>query len=61
MYGSDGAGDVDPIWFAAVNFKKVLARVLEGLVSRKALTVSYAEKAAAWILSENARDLYHLK
>ena len=61
MYGSDGAGDVDPIWFAAVNFKKVLARVLEGLVSRKALTVSYAEKAAVWILSENARDLYHLK
>ena len=61
MYGSDGAGDVDPIWFAAVNFKKVLGRVFDSLVERDVLGVSYARQAAGWILSENAKELYKLK
>ena len=60
MYGSDGAGDVDPVWFAAVNFKRVLARVFDGYVEKGILTASYAEQAAAWILSENAKELYRL-
>lgn len=61
MYGSDGAGDVDPIWFAAVNFKKVLGRVFDGLVERDVLGRSYAEQAAGWILSDNAKELYKIK
>lgn len=60
MYGSDGAGDVDPIWFAAVNFKRVLGRVFTGLVERNALTERYAEQAARWILTENATRFYKL-
>lgn len=60
MYGSDGAGDVDPIWFAAVNFKKVLARVMQMLVERGVITDSWAEQAASWILSENAIRFYRL-
>ncbi len=60
MYGSDGAGDVDPIWFAAVNFKRVLGRVFDQLVERKVFTRSYGEKAARMILSENARAFYAL-
>lgn len=61
MYGSDGAGDVDPIWFAAVNFKKVLGRVFSSFVEKDILSTSYAEEAARWILSENANELYKLK
>lgn len=61
MYGSDGAGDVDSVWFAAVNFKRVLARVLEDLVARNVLTYDYAVMAASWILSENAAKFYKLK
>src|SRR5690606_19403768 len=60
MYGSDGAGDIDPIWFAAVNFKRVLARVFESLIERNVISASYAEEAATWILSENAEKLYNL-
>lgn len=60
MYGSDGAGDVDPIWFAAVNFKRVLSRIFEGLVNRNIVTATFAENAARWILSENAKKLYKL-
>lgn len=60
MYGSDGAGDVDPIWFAAVNFKKVMARVFSNLVDRDVITHAYGEKAACMILSENAKRFYGL-
>ena len=60
MYGSDGAGDVDPIWFSAVNFKRVLGRVFDTLVERHVFTRSYGEKAARLILTENAERFYHL-
>lgn len=60
MYGSDGAGDVDPIWFAAVNFKKVMARVFSTLVERDVFTQAYGERAAKMILSDNARQFYRL-
>ena len=60
MYGSDGAGDVDPIWFAAVNFKKVLGRVFDSLLERDVITKSFGEKAAKLILSENAKEFYRL-
>lgn len=60
MYGSDGAGDVDSVWFAAVYLKKALARVLEDLIALDALTYEYAEQAASWILSENAIRFYDL-
>lgn len=60
MYGSDGAGDVDPIWFAAVNFKKVLGRVFDNLLERNVITKAFGEKAAKLILSENAKEFYGL-
>ena len=60
MYGSDGAGDVDPIWFSAVNFKRVLGRVFDDLEERHVFTHSYGEKAARLILTENAERFYHL-
>ena len=60
MYGSDGAGDVDSIWFAAVNFKDVLGRIMGDLVERKVITEKYARTAAKMILSENAKRIYKL-
>ncbi|MFA5447691.1 MAG: amidohydrolase family protein [Sphaerochaeta sp.] len=60
MYGSDGAGDVDPIWFAAINFKRVLARLFENFVERNIFTKNYGEHAAKLILSENAKRFYRL-
>lgn len=60
MYGSDGAGDVDPIWFAAINFKKVLGRVFDSLLEKDVFTATFAKKAGALILSENAERFYGL-
>lgn len=60
MYGSDGSGMPDFLWFAATYFKKVLGRTMGNLVETGAIREDYAVKAAEMILSKNARRIYHL-
>lgn len=60
MYGSDGGGIPDHHWFSAKYFKRALARVMDRFVDDGILSASFAEDAARWILSENARAFYRL-
>lgn len=58
LYGSDGYNIPEIFWFSAVYFKRVLARVLGGLVSQDAFSADHARHVAACILSHNSRSLY---
>ena len=58
MYGSDGGGIPDHIWFSAKYFKRVLAKTMDQFVEDQILSQSFAEEAASWILSENVKRLY---
>lgn len=60
MYGSDGGGIPDHFWFSAKYFKRVLAKTMDRFVADNILSAGFAEQAARWILSENAKAFYSL-
>lgn len=60
MYGSDGSGMPDFLWYSAVYFKKALEKTLGGLVEEKHIQEDFAFRAARMILSDNVRRIYRL-
>lgn len=60
MYGSDGAGTPEHMWFAAHFGRRTLGRALESLMERGYITKDYAMTAAHNILCGNAQQLYKI-
>ncbi len=60
LYGSDGSGMPDFIWFGAKYFKRVLGKTLQNLIDDNVITEEYAMKAAKMVLTENAKKVYKL-
>ena len=58
LYGTDGGGIPEPVWFGAVYSKKVLAKVLGNIVEQGYMTSSEAYQAAESIMYRNALSLY---
>lgn len=59
-YGSDGYQVPEIMYTSAKLGKQALQDVLNGLVSKRMLAEADAQRAAAGILSDNARELYKL-
>lgn len=59
-YGSDGYQVPEIMYTSAKLGKQALQDVMNGLVAKRMLSESDAQKAAAGILSDNARELYRL-
>ncbi len=59
-YGSDGYQLPEIMYTSAKLGKQALQDTLNGMVAKRMLTESDAQRAAAGILSENARELYKL-
>jgi hypothetical protein len=59
-YGSDGYQVPEIMYTSAMLGKQALQDVMNGLVARGMLVEADAQKAAAGILSDNARELYQL-
>lgn len=53
IYGSDGGGIAEPVWFGAVYARRVLARTLENCIAEGHFDEEYALQVARWILCEN--------
>ncbi|WP_141334941.1 amidohydrolase family protein [Paenibacillus sp. tmac-D7] len=58
MYGSDGFNIPEISWLGGKLIRQELGKVLGDFVEEGIIDEEYAYKAAAMILSENARDLY---
>jgi predicted TIM-barrel fold metal-dependent hydrolase len=61
MYGSDGGKIPETIWIAAILGKEGISKALQNLVDSEFIDEDYAYRVAGWILSENAKKLYHIE
>lgn len=59
-YGSDGYELPEIMYTSAKLGKQALQDVMNGLVAKRMLSEADAQKAAAGILSDNAREVYQL-
>ena len=59
FFGTDGGGTTpESMWFGAINFKKVFARILEELIEEGYITYDFAMQSAENILYNNVRRVY---
>lgn len=58
FFGTDGGIILESLWFGAINFKRVFAKILEELVDDGYLTYEFAMQSAENILYRNVRRVY---
>lgn len=58
FFGTDGGIILESLWFGAINFKKVFAKILEELIDDGYLTYDFAMQCAENILYKNVKRVY---
>ncbi len=60
FFGTDAGLILEGLWFGAMNFKKVYARILEELIDDGYITYDFAMQSAEDILYNNVRRVYKI-
>lgn len=58
FFGTDGGIILESLWFGAINFKRVFAKILEELIDAGYITYEFAMQSAENILYKNVKRVY---